>query len=84
MGAHVTLCDMNEERLATGQGHEITITQNSHFDKGDLGNLTSLVARGQVTFAPLIQDIVPVTEADRLYTLLRDEPAKLKGTVFVW
>ncbi len=68
----------------TGQGHEITLKQNSHFDNSDLENLSRLVARGQVTFAPLIQDIVPVTEADRLYTLLRDEPAKLKGTVFVW
>jgi 2-desacetyl-2-hydroxyethyl bacteriochlorophyllide A dehydrogenase len=67
-----------------GQGREITIKQNSHFDLDDLSNLCRLVARGMVRIGPLIQDVVPVAEADRIYSVLRDEPAKLKGTVFVW
>jgi 2-desacetyl-2-hydroxyethyl bacteriochlorophyllide A dehydrogenase len=67
-----------------GQGREITIQQNSHFDLSDLANLCRLVERGLVQIGPLIQDVVPVAEADRIYRLLRDEPAKLKGTVFVW
>jgi len=67
-----------------GQWREITVQQNSHFDGSDLGNLCRLVERGLVKIGPLIQDVVPVAEADRIYRLLRDEPAKLKGTVFVW
>lgn len=67
-----------------GQGREITIQQNSHFDSSDLANVYRLVARGLVKIGPVIQDVVPVAETDRIYRLLRDEPARLKGTVFVW
>ena len=67
-----------------GQGREITIKQNSHFDRDDLANACRLVARGMVKIDPLIQDVVPAAEADRIYALLRDDPAKLKGTAFVW
>lgn len=67
-----------------GQGHEITIKQNSHFDKDDLANLCRLVARGMVKIAPLIRDVVPVSEAGRIYDTLRDNPDKLYGTVFIW
>lgn len=67
-----------------GQGREITIKQNSHFDLSDLANLCRLVARGRVRIAPLIKDVVPVSEAARIYDTLRDEPSRLLGTVFVW
>lgn len=67
-----------------GRGCEITIKQNSHFDNDDLANLCRLVARGLVKIGPLIQDVVPVTEAARIYDTLRDEPNKLLGTVFAW
>jgi 2-desacetyl-2-hydroxyethyl bacteriochlorophyllide A dehydrogenase len=66
------------------QGREITIKQNSHFDRSDLDNLCRLVRRGQVRFAPIIQDVVPISEAARVYDTLRDEPALLLGTVFDW
>jgi 2-desacetyl-2-hydroxyethyl bacteriochlorophyllide A dehydrogenase len=67
-----------------GQGREITIKQNSHFDRDDLDNLRRLVRRGAVQIGPLIQDVVPVGEAKRIYDTLRDEPTKLLGTVFSW
>jgi 2-desacetyl-2-hydroxyethyl bacteriochlorophyllide A dehydrogenase len=67
-----------------GQGHEITIKQNSHFDNDDLANLCRLVEKGQVKIKPYIKDIVPVTEAYGIYEKLRDEPNKLLGTVFDW
>jgi 2-desacetyl-2-hydroxyethyl bacteriochlorophyllide A dehydrogenase len=67
-----------------GQGHEIVIKQNSHFDVSDLSNLCRLVANGQVQIGPFLKDVVPVTESGRIYDLLRDEPQKLGGTVFVW
>lgn len=68
----------------SGQNREIVIKQNSHFDNDDLANLCRLVARGMVKIGPLIQDVVPVREAKRIYDTLRDEPGKLMGTVFAW
>ena len=67
-----------------GQCREITIKQNSHFDRYELGELCRLVARGQVRIGPLIQDVVPAADAKRIYDTLRDAPSKLFGTVFDW
>ncbi len=67
-----------------GQGQEIQLKQNSHFDRDDLQNLCRLVDRGMVKIAPLIRDVVPVSEAKRIYDTLRDTPTELLGTVFVW
>ena len=67
-----------------GQGQEIQLKQNSHFDRDDLANLCRLVDRGLVKIAPLICDVVPVSEAKRIYDTLRDNPTELLGTVFVW
>lgn len=68
----------------TGQGHEITIKQNSHFDNSDLANLCRLVARGQVHLKPYLKDIAPVDKAEAIYNTLRDNPQELFGTVFKW
>ena len=68
----------------TGQGQEITIKQNSHFDRDDLQNLCRLVGRGLIQIAPLIQDVVPANEAPRIYATLRDDSSQLMGTVFEW
>ena len=70
--------------FSLGQGREITIKQPSHFDQDDLDNLCHLVGRGLVQLQPLLRDIVPVTEAARLYDTLRDAPRTLLGTVFDW
>ncbi|RKU07773.1 hypothetical protein C6502_16965 [Candidatus Poribacteria bacterium] len=67
-----------------GQGQEIQLKQNSHFDRDDLENLCRLVDRGLVKIAPLIRDVVPVSDAKRIYDTLRDNPTELLGTVFVW
>ena len=67
-----------------GQGQEIQLKQNSHFDRDDLQNLCRLADRGLVKIAPLIRDVVPVSEAKRIYDTLRDNPTELLGTVFVW
>ena len=68
----------------TGQGQEITIKQNSHFDRDDLQNLCRLVGRGLIQIAPLIQDVLPAAEAPRIYATLRDDSSQLMGTVFEW
>ena len=67
-----------------GQCREVTIKQNGHFDNDDLANLCRLVERGQVTLAPLLQDVVPVQQAKGIYDTLRDTPNQLLGTVFDW
>ena len=67
-----------------GQGREITIKQNSHFDNSDLHHVGRFVSKGMTQIAPLIQDVVPVAKAKGIYDTLRDEPQKLLGTVFDW
>ena len=67
-----------------GQGREIQLKQNSHFDRDDLQNLCRLVDRGLVKIGPLVRDVVPVNDAKRIYDTLRDTPNELLGTVFVW
>ena len=73
-----------EYDFGMGQWREITIKQNSHFDNSDLENVCRLTSRGLLKIAPLIQDVVPVADAKGIYDTLRDEPAKLLGTVFDW
>ena len=48
----------------------------------ELANLCRLVARGMAEVGPLIRDVV--AEAKRICDTLRDEPNKLRGTVFAW
>jgi 2-desacetyl-2-hydroxyethyl bacteriochlorophyllide A dehydrogenase len=67
-----------------GQGREITIKQNSHFDNDDLARLCSLVAEGKIKIAPLIQEVIPASDCKRIYDTLRDNPMELGGTVFDW
>jgi 2-desacetyl-2-hydroxyethyl bacteriochlorophyllide A dehydrogenase len=67
-----------------GQAREITIKQNSHFDNSDLAALCGLVACGEVSIAPLLRNVLPVSEAKRIYDTLRDKPEMLLGTVFDW
>jgi len=67
-----------------GQGHEITIKQNSHFDREDLRLLCEIVAAGRVQVGPLIKEQVKVQDAAPIYDRLRDDPSSLLGTVFDW
>jgi 2-desacetyl-2-hydroxyethyl bacteriochlorophyllide A dehydrogenase len=67
-----------------GQSREITLQQNSHFDRDDLAQVCRLVGRGRVQIGPLIRDVVGVADAARIYATLRDSPHRLLGTVFTW
>ena len=53
-------------------------------DGEDLADLCRLVAQGLVRIVPLIRDVLPVSEADDVYEVMRDSPNELYGTVFVW
>lgn len=67
-----------------GQFHEVTIKQNSHFDRDDLHNVCRLTARGRLRIGPLLRAVVPASEAYEVYETLRDHPQELGGTVFRW
>lgn len=67
-----------------GQGREVRIRQNSHFDRDDLHNTCRLADRGLIKIGPMVRDVVPVSEAKRVYDTLRDAPDQLMGTVFAW
>ncbi len=67
-----------------GQGREIQLKRNSHFDRDDMRNMCRLVDRGLVKITPLIRDVVPVSEAKQIYDTLRDTPNDLMGTVLAW
>jgi len=73
-----------EYTFNNAQFHEINIKQNSHFSNDDLANVCRLTAREILLLEPLIQDVVPVADAKRIYDTLRDTPNKLFGTVFNW
>jgi 2-desacetyl-2-hydroxyethyl bacteriochlorophyllide A dehydrogenase len=67
-----------------GQLREIAVLQSDHFEAGDLELLPALVMSGRVRIKPLIQDIVPIEQAEEIYARLRERPATLMGTVFIW
>ncbi len=73
-----------EYEFNQGQGHEIVIKQNSHFDRDDLENLCRLVERKMVRIEPFVKDVVTLDQSYKIYDTLRDEPQKLFGTVFDW
>ena len=67
-----------------GQARQITLRQISHFDRNDLNRACRALECGTIRVAPLLQDVVPVREAGRIYDILRDDPGRLMGTVFEW
>ena len=67
-----------------GQGCELTLLHAGHFDRGDLLELLRLVVAGTIKIGPVIQDVVPYTQAVSVYDRLRDNSASLMGTVFDW
>lgn len=68
----------------TGQGREVTILQNSHFDKSDLELLCKFVELGRISLKPLLTKVARVEDARGIYQTLRDTPEELLGTVFDW
>lgn len=62
----------------------ISFYQSTHFDQPTLDKVTVLAAEGTLTPGDLIQDVVPIEDAVRVYDTLRDDPMSLGGTVFDW
>jgi 2-desacetyl-2-hydroxyethyl bacteriochlorophyllide A dehydrogenase len=66
------------------QRREIQIRHTSHFDRSDLAVLRDNVVAGRFVIRPLLRAVLPVDQAKQTYDVLRDEPQRLLGTVFVW
>jgi threonine dehydrogenase-like Zn-dependent dehydrogenase len=62
----------------------VAILHAGHFTRADLEQVIRLIAKGTIRVRPLIKDLVPVTQAQRIYDTLRDRPNELGGTVFRW
>ena len=73
-----------EYTFGLGQGREIAIKQNSHFDQDDLRQTCRLVERGSLDVGSLLTEVVPVADAVRIYDTLRDRPEAFMGLVFKW
>ena len=73
-----------EYTFGLGQGREITIKQNSHFDQNDLRQTCRLVERGSLDVGSLVTEIAPCADAARVYDTLRDRPEAFMGLVFRW
>ena len=67
-----------------GQGCELTLLHAGHFERTDLLELLRLVVAGTIRIGPVLQDVVPYTQAVSVYDRLRDTPGSLMGTVFDW
>jgi len=71
-------------KFNAGQFSELAVLHAGHFEQIDLEHVVRLAAKGAILIRPLIKDVVPIADAIRIYNILRDEPNKLLGTVFVW
>ena len=67
-----------------GQSNEATLLHASHFDRADLKEVCRLVVEGIIQVAPLIKDVVKLTDAGAIYERLRDDPGSLLGTILDW
>lgn len=65
-------------------GVELTVLHTQHFDQADLDAALEMHRAGTLKLAPLVRDVVPVSDAPEIYSRLRDEPASLLGTIFTF
>jgi len=55
-----------------------------HFALDDLGVIIHFLRSGVMQIKPMISHRVPVTEAPRIYEIMRDNPRELLGVIFSW
>jgi 2-desacetyl-2-hydroxyethyl bacteriochlorophyllide A dehydrogenase len=75
--------EVNYSYLRAG-GNQVALLHTGHFKQVDLEQVVRLAAKGAITIRPLIRDVVPASEAPRIYDTLANEPSKLLGVVFDW
>jgi 2-desacetyl-2-hydroxyethyl bacteriochlorophyllide A dehydrogenase len=62
----------------------LSFHQSTHFDQATLDTVTTLAAKGALDLGTLVNDVVPIDDAVRVYDALRDDPMSAGGTVFDW
>lgn len=67
-----------------GQIHEITLMQNTHFDRQDLEAMAAMVSQGKVQLEPLISHDIDLAQVASFYDELRDDPSRILGAVIHW
>ena len=65
-------------------GHGLVTYSTAHFVQDDLDQVLRLARKGVIKLRELVRDVVPITDAVRIYDTLRDEKRKLLGTIFDW
>ncbi|MCZ6618294.1 MAG: zinc-binding dehydrogenase [Gammaproteobacteria bacterium] len=65
-------------------GREASIEVSCHFSLDDLQVVLHFVRRGTIQIEPLVLHRAPVTEAPKLYEMLRDHREEMLGIVFQW
>lgn len=63
---------------------ELDIIHNTHFDKNDIQNIIRHVQRGRMNISNFLTKVYPYAQGTEMFDTLRDEPAKLMGTVIDW
>ena len=71
-------------KFNAGQSAEVSVLHASHFKRTDLREVCRLVSEGTLMVRPILQNLMPISEAPSFYDRLRDDPGSTLGTVFVW
>ncbi len=61
-----------------------SIESSSHFTVEDLQLLLHFIRLGTIRIEPIVSHRLPVTEAPRIYDIMRDSPGDLLGVIFDW
>ena len=61
-----------------------SIESSSHFTVEDLQLLLHFIRLGTIRIEPIVSHRLPVTEAPRIYDIMRDSPGNLLGVIFDW
>ena len=61
-----------------------SIESSSHFTVEDLQLLLHFIRLGTIRIEPIVSHRLLVTEAPRIYDIMRDSPGELLGVIFDW
>ena len=65
-------------------GREASLEVSCHFSLDDLKTVLHFFRRGEIQIAPLVFHRAPITDAPKLYEMLRDRRDEMLGIIFDW
>lgn len=63
---------------------EGSIEVSCHFDLDDIRLILHFMRLGTIQIRPMVSHEVPITEAKKIYEIMRDNPRELLGVIFEW